>query len=68
MELKFSKRLKEVVAISREESIRLGQGFIGVEHLLMGMLKEGDGMAVSILKKLGVLCSNWSTFNLNHMT
>ena len=54
MELKFSKRLKEVVAISREESIRLGQGFIGVEHLLMGMLKEGDGMAVSILKKLGV--------------
>ncbi len=54
MELKFSKRLKEVVSISREESIRLEHGYIGVEHLLMGILKEGDGLAVSLLKKLGI--------------
>ena len=54
MEVKFSKRLKEVVALSRQESIRLGHGYIGVEHLLLGLIAEGEGVAVSLLRKLGV--------------
>jgi ATP-dependent Clp protease ATP-binding subunit ClpC len=54
MEAKFSNRVKEVISLSREEALRLGHDYIGTEHLLLGMIREGDGVAVSILKKLGV--------------
>jgi ATP-dependent Clp protease ATP-binding subunit ClpC len=49
MEANFSTRVKDVVRLSREEAIRLGNDFIGVEHLLLGIIKEGEGMAVKIL-------------------
>ena len=54
MEAKFSNRVKEVISLSREEALRLGHNYIGTEHLLLGMIREGEGVAVSILKKLGV--------------
>lgn len=54
MEAKFSNRVKEVISLSREESLRLGHDYIGTEHLLLGMIREGEGIAISILKKLGV--------------
>lgn len=54
MEAKFSNRVKEVISLSREEALRLGHDYIGTEHLLLGMIREGEGVAVSILKKLGV--------------
>ena len=54
MEAKFSNRVKEVISLSREESLRLGHDYIGTEHLLLGMIREGEGVAISILKKLGV--------------
>lgn len=54
MEAKFSNRVKEVIALSREEALRLGHDYIGTEHLLLGMIREGDGVAISLLKKLGV--------------
>ncbi len=54
MEAKFSNRVKEVISLSREEALRLGHDYIGTEHLLLGMLREGEGVAVSLLKKLGV--------------
>ena len=53
MEAKFSNRVKEVISLSREEALRLGHEYIGTEHLLLGMIREGEGLAISILKKLG---------------
>ncbi|MBO9699423.1 MAG: ATP-dependent Clp protease ATP-binding subunit [Sporocytophaga sp.] len=54
MEAKFSNRVKEVISLSREEALRLGHDYIGAEHLLLGMIREGEGVAISLLKKLGV--------------
>ncbi|MCS6821916.1 MAG: ATP-dependent Clp protease ATP-binding subunit [Microscillaceae bacterium] len=53
-EAKFSNRVKEVMSYSREEALRLGHDYIGTEHILLGILKEGEGVAVSILRKLGL--------------
>ena len=54
MEAKFSNRVKEVISLSREEALRLGHDYIGTEHLVLGMIREGEGVAVGLLKKLGV--------------
>ncbi len=54
MEAKFSQRVKDVLTYSREESLRLGNDYIGVEHLLLGIIREGEGMAVQILNLLNV--------------
>ena len=54
MEAKFSNRVKEVITLSREEALRLGHDYIGTEHLILGMIREGEGVAVALLKKLGV--------------
>jgi len=54
MEAKFSNRVKEVISLSREEALRLGHDYIGTEHLLLGLIREGEGVAISVLKKLGV--------------
>jgi len=54
MEAKFSNRVKEVITLSREEALRLGHDYIGTEHLLLGMIREGEGVAVGLLKKLGL--------------
>ena len=51
---KFSNRVKDVISLSREEALRLGHEYIGAEHLLLGMIREGEGIAVAILQKLGV--------------
>src|SRR5690606_32302318 len=51
---KFSNRVKEVISLSREEALRLGHDYIGTEHLILGMIREGEGVAVGVLKKLGV--------------
>ncbi|WP_161889869.1 ATP-dependent Clp protease ATP-binding subunit [Pontibacter russatus] len=54
MEAKFSKRVKEVISLSREEALRYGHDHIGTEHLLLSMIWEGKGSAISLLKNLGV--------------
>ncbi|MFP4470465.1 MAG: ATP-dependent Clp protease ATP-binding subunit, partial [Bacteroidales bacterium] len=54
MEAKFSQRVKDVLTFSREEALRLGNDYIGVEHLILGILREGEGLAVQILNYLGV--------------
>jgi len=54
MEAKFSPRVKDVISYSREEALRLGHDFIGVEHLLLGIIREGEGTAIQIMKNLGV--------------
>src|SRR6188768_768619 len=54
MEAKFSPRVKDVITFSREEALRLGHDFIGTEHLLLGLIREGEGMAIRIIKSLGI--------------
>ena len=54
MEAKFSPRVKDVINFSREEALRLGHDYIGTEHLLLGLIREGEGLGVRILKLLGV--------------
>lgn len=54
MEAKFSQRVKNVLTYSREEAIRLNNSYIGLEHLLLGMIREGEGMAVQILKYFSI--------------
>ncbi len=54
MDAKFSKRVRQVITNSREEAIRLGHGYIGVEHLLLGILLEDECTAVRILNSLEV--------------
>ena len=53
MEGNFSNRVRDVISYSREEAIRLGHDYIGTEHLLLGILREGEGIAVKILRNLG---------------
>jgi len=54
MEAKFSQRVKDVLIYSREEAQRLGNDYIGIEHLLLGIIREGEGLAIRILKNLEV--------------
>ncbi|MDW8431837.1 MAG: ATP-dependent Clp protease ATP-binding subunit [Flavobacteriales bacterium] len=54
MEEKFSDRVREVINYSREEAIRLGHNHVGTEHLMLGIIREGEGMAITLLKNLGV--------------
>ncbi|HOW31763.1 MAG TPA: ATP-dependent Clp protease ATP-binding subunit [Bacteroidales bacterium] len=49
MEAKFSQRVKDVLSFSREAAVMLGNDYIGVEHLFLGILREGEGLAVKIL-------------------
>lgn len=53
MEGNFSNRVQDVIRYSREEALRLGHDYIGTEHLLLGIIREGEGIAVRILKNLG---------------
>lgn len=53
MDGNFSERVKEVISLSREEALRLGHDYIGTEHLLLGIIREGEGVAVKILRNLG---------------
>lgn len=54
MDANFSPKVKEVISYSREEALRLGNDFIGIEHLLLGLLREGDSMAVHVLQSMHV--------------
>lgn len=52
MDGNFSDRLQEVIRLSREEALRLGHDYIGTEHLLLGIIREGQGVAIRILRNL----------------
>ncbi len=54
MDSNFSQRVQEVIRLSREEAIRLGHDYIGTEHLLLGIFREGEGLAINILRNLSV--------------
>ena len=54
MEAKFSPKVREVISFSREEALRLGHDFIGTEHLLLGLIREGEGLAIKVLKAMEI--------------
>ncbi|MEZ7837972.1 MAG: ATP-dependent Clp protease ATP-binding subunit [Flavobacteriales bacterium] len=54
MDDNFSPRVKDVIQFSKEEAIRLGHNYIGTEHLLLGIIREGEGVAIDIMVNLGV--------------
>ena len=54
MEAKFSPKVREVISFSREEALRLGHDFIGTEHLLLGLIREGEGLAIKVIKSMDV--------------
>ncbi|HVX49761.1 MAG TPA: ATP-dependent Clp protease ATP-binding subunit [Chitinophagaceae bacterium] len=54
MDNNFSAQVKEIISFSREEALRLGNDFIGTEHLLLGLIREGENTAIKILKQLNV--------------
>ncbi|MEO0571916.1 MAG: ATP-dependent Clp protease ATP-binding subunit [Bacteroidota bacterium] len=54
MDDNFSPRVKDVIAYSKEEALRLGHDFIGTEHLMLGLLRDGNGKAINILDALDV--------------
>ncbi len=54
MEAKFSPRVKDVINFSREEALRLGNDYIGVEHLLLGLIREGEGLGIRVLKEFNL--------------
>ncbi len=54
MEAKFSQRVKDVITFSREEALRLGHDYIGIEHLMLGMIRDGEGVGIKLLKNLGM--------------
>ena len=58
MDDNFSPRVKDVIAFSKEEALRLGHDFIGTEHLMLGLLRDGNGKAVSILNAIEVDLNN----------
>jgi ATP-dependent Clp protease ATP-binding subunit ClpC len=54
MDNNFSTQVKEIISFSREEALRLGNDFIGTEHLLLGLIREGENTAIKILKSFNV--------------
>lgn len=50
MGFRFSRQMKEIISLSRDEAERLGNDYIGTEHLLLGLLREADSAAVRLLK------------------
>ena len=54
MKTEFSNRMKDVFNYVREEVLRLGDESVGVEHLFLGILREGEGTAIRVLKRLNI--------------
>jgi ATP-dependent Clp protease ATP-binding subunit ClpC len=54
MDDNFSPRVKDVITYSKEEALRLGHDFIGTEHLMLGILRDGNGKAINIMNNLAV--------------
>ena len=54
MDNNFSPQVKEIISYSREEALRLGNDFIGTEHLLLGLIRDEENTAIKVLKQLNV--------------
>ncbi|KAL0318971.1 UNVERIFIED_CONTAM: ATP-dependent Clp protease ATP-binding subunit ClpACD4B, chloroplastic [Sesamum angustifolium] len=66
VEIPFTPRAKRVLELSLEEARQLGHNYIGSEHLLLGLLREGEGVAARVLENLGADPSNIRTQASGH--
>ena len=53
MNSKFSPKINKILIYSKEEAVRLNNDYIGTEHLLLGILRDGDGVAIDALNRAG---------------
>ncbi len=67
MDSKFSQQIKDVLTFSREEAIRMGNEYIGTEHLLLGILREGKGLAIDVLEDLEINLKDFRVYIENHI-
>ena len=51
---KFSPKVKKIISLSRDEALRLGHDYIGTEHLLLGILKDKESLAVKVLGSMDI--------------
>jgi hypothetical protein len=51
---KFTERAKKVMTLAQQEALRFNHNYLGTEHLLLGLVREGDGVAAQVLRNLGV--------------
>ena len=51
---RFTKRARRVLTLAQEEALRLNHNYIGTEHLLLGLVREENGVAVKVRRELGV--------------
>src|SRR5579859_6339508 len=58
---RFNDRAKRVLALAQDEAIRFNHNYIGTEHLLLGLVREGEGVAARVLGSLGVELSKVRT-------
>jgi len=54
----FTPRAKKVLELSLREALQMGHNYIGTEHILLGLLREGEGVAARVLNSLGITLSN----------
>ena len=54
MDNNFSTQVKEIISYSREEALRLGNDFIGAEHLMLGLIRDQENTAIKVLRQLNV--------------
>src|SRR5258706_12956257 len=50
----FTERVRKVLAMAREEAARLHHEYVGTEHILLGLIREGEGVAATVLQNLSV--------------
>ena len=55
----FTERARRSIVLAQEEAQRLGNNYIGTEHLLLGIISEGESVAAKVLENLGVLLRRW---------
>ena len=62
----FSKGIRKVLKLAKEEAVRLAHSYVGSEHLLLGIIKDDKGRASLMLKSIGVDISEMKTSNVNN--
>ena len=51
---RFTERARKIILLAKEEAKRLNHDYIGTEHLLLGLIREGEGVAAAVLASLGL--------------
>ena len=55
---RFTERARKVIILAKEEARRFNHDYIGTEHILLGLIREGEGVAATVLQKLGLSLEN----------